>query len=212
MLRKQLLDTSRGRIVTLLQQGALTVDDLASKLMLTPNAVRAQITAMERDGVVRRVGRRAGATRPSHLFELTPEVEQLLSRAYVPLLTHLVEVFAGGLPADQVEELLRQTGNSLADELALGKRVSGSLRSRVTLASELLNEQLGAVTHVEANGGYVIRGAGCPLSALTGKHPAVCLAIESLVEKLVGAPVRECCDRTGRPRCCFKITARRSDI
>ena len=205
MLRKQLLDTSRGRIVTLLQRGALTVDDLASKVSLTPNAVRAQITTMERDGVVRRVGRRPGTTRPSHLFELTPEVEQLLSQAYIPLLTHLVGVFAGGLPPDQVDTLLRQAGKSLADELALGKRLSGGLRSRVSLASELLNEQLGAVTRVEENGGYVIRGAGCPLSALTGKHPAVCLAIESLVERIVGASVRECCDRTGRPNCCFKI-------
>ena len=205
MLRKQLLDTSRGRIVTLLQRGALTVDDLASKVSLTPNAVRAQITTMERDGVVRRVGQRPGTTRPSHLFELTPEVEQLLSQAYIPLLTHLVGVFAGGLPHDQVDTLLRQAGKSLADELALGKRLSGGLRSRVSLASELLNEQLGAVTRVEENGGYVIRGAGCPLSALTGKHPAVCLAIESLVERIVGASVRECCDRTGRPNCCFKI-------
>ena len=163
------------------------------------------MTAMERDGVVRRVGRRPGTTRPSHLFELTPEVEQLLSRAYIPLLTHLVGVFAGGLPPDQVDTLLRQAGKSLADELTIGKRLSGGLRSRVSLASELLNEQLGAVTHVEENGGYVIRGAGCPLSALTGKHPAVCLAIESLVERIVGASVRECCDRTGRPNCCFKI-------
>jgi predicted ArsR family transcriptional regulator len=207
MLKKQLLDTSRGRIVTLLQRGALTVDDLAAKVRLTPNAVRAQITAMERDGVVRRVGRRPGTTRPSQLFDLTPEVEQLLSQAYIPLLMHLVGVFAGGLPARQVDTLLRQAGKSLGDELALGKSLSGSLRSRVSLASELLNEQLGAVTHVEENGGYVIRGVGCPLSALTGKHPAVCLAIESLVEKVVGASVRECCDRTGRPHCCFKTAA-----
>jgi hypothetical protein len=34
-------------------------------------------------------------------------------------------------------------------------------------ASELLNEQLGAVTHVEKNGGNVIRADDCPLSALT---------------------------------------------
>ena len=207
MLRKQLLDTSRGRIVTLLQRGALTVDDLASKVRLTPNAVRAQITAMERDGVVRRVGRRPGTTRPSHLFELTPEVEQLLSQAYIPLLTHLVGVLAGGLPAHQVDTLMRQAGKSLADELSLAKPFSGSLRSRVSIASELLNERLGAVTHVEENGGYVIRGVGCPLSALTGKHPAVCLAIESLVEQVVGASVRECCDRAGRPHCCFEIAA-----
>jgi predicted ArsR family transcriptional regulator len=207
MLRKQLLDTSRGRIVTLLQPGALTVDDLAVKLSLTPNAVRAHITAMERDGVVRRVGQRPGTTRPSQLFELTPEVEQLLSQAYIPLLTHLVGVFAGGLPAHQVDTLLRQAGRSLAGELAPGKPRSGSLRSRVSVASALLNEQLGAVTHVEENGGFVIRGVGCPLSALTGKHPAVCLAIESLVEKVVGASVRECCDRAGRPQCCFEIAA-----
>src|SRR5918995_3282396 len=100
MLRQQLLDTSRGRIVTSLQRGGLTVDDLASKLDLTPNAVRAQLTAMERDGVVQRVGLRPGTTRPFHVFQLTPEVEQLLSQAYMPLLTQLVQVFANALPAD----------------------------------------------------------------------------------------------------------------
>jgi predicted ArsR family transcriptional regulator len=81
MLKKQLLDSSRGRIVTLLRGGGLTADDIASKLRLTRNAIRAQITGMERDGVVRRAGQRPGTTRLSHVFELTPEVEQLLSRA-----------------------------------------------------------------------------------------------------------------------------------
>src|SRR5687767_15852519 len=90
MLRHQLLDSSRGRIVTLLRGGPSTADDIASKLALTRSAVRAQLTGMERDGVVRRAGQRAGTTRPSHVFELTPEVEQLLSIAYIPLLTNLI--------------------------------------------------------------------------------------------------------------------------
>jgi hypothetical protein len=64
---------------------------------------------------------------------------------------------------------------------------------------------IGALARVESNGEYVIRGAGCPLSAVTGKHPAVCQAVESLVGEIVGAPVRECCDRTSRPKCCFEI-------
>ena len=204
MLRQQLLDTGRGRIVSLLQHGPLTVDDLASRLELSASGVRAQITAMERDGVVQRVGRRPGTTRPSQIFELTAEVEQLLSRAYLPLLTQLVDVFADGLPARQLNALLRQAGKKLAGSLTSG-RPSGPLRSRVTAASELLNDQLGAVTHVEQNGGYIIRGEGCPLSALTGKHPAVCRAMESLVKELVGASVHECCERSQRPRCCFEI-------
>jgi DeoR family transcriptional regulator, suf operon transcriptional repressor len=207
MLRKQLLDTSRGRVVTLLQRGGLTVDELATKLGLTANAVRAQLTAMERDGVVRKVGQRPGTTRPFHIFELTPEVEQLLSQAYVPLLTQLVQAFANALPTKQVDGLMREAGKGLANELPFARRPSGTLHARVSMASKLLNEQLGAVTHVESNGPYVIRGATCPLAALTGKHRAVCLAMESLLTEVLGTEVHECCDRTARPKCCFEIKA-----
>jgi predicted ArsR family transcriptional regulator len=205
MLRQQLLDTSRGRIVTLLQQGELTVEEIAVKLGLTANAIRAQLTGMERDGVILRVGRRPGATRPSQVFQLNPEVEQLLSKAYVPLLTQLVDVFAAALPAEQLNGLMREAGKGLVEGFPSVKRSTGSLNDRVNAASNILNEHLGASTVVERNGRYVIRGRGCPLSALTGKHPAVCLALESLVTEIVGAPVHECCDRAGRPRCCFEI-------
>jgi DeoR family suf operon transcriptional repressor len=210
MLTRKLLDTSRGRIVMLLQRGPLTVDDIAAKIDLTSNAIRVQITAMERDGVIRRVGLRAGTTRPSQVYELTPEVEHLLSRAYIPLLTHLVDVFAAGVsPRDDADTVLRKAGKSLAQELLVGKRPTGSLEARLKGASDLLNEQLGALTHLEKNGRYVIRGAGCPLSALTGKHPAVCGAMESLVTEVAGVPVRECCTRSGRPHCCFEVAARK---
>jgi predicted ArsR family transcriptional regulator len=208
MLRKQFLETSRGRIAALLQRAEMTVGDIASELGLTANAVRAQLTAMERDGLVRRAGRIPGATRPSHLFELTAEVEQLLSRAYIPLLTHLVRVFAQGLRRDQLNKLMQQAGKSLASEFPLGKSASGNLKARVGSASELLNNELGAVTRVvRQNGQFVIRGTRCPLAAITDKDPSICLAIESLVSEIVGVPVDECCDRGGRPRCCFCVKA-----
>jgi DeoR family transcriptional regulator, suf operon transcriptional repressor len=204
-LRQQLLDSSRGRIVTVLRTGGLTADDIARTLGLTRSAVRLQITAMERDGVVRKVGKRPGTTRHSYVFELTPEVEQLLSKAYIPLLTGLVDVFAEALPADQIEALLRKIGIGLAQQVTRGKRVSGGLESRAAAASALMNEHLGAMTRVESNGAITIRGAGCPLAALTGKHKGVCLAMESLVTAIVGVPVKECCDRDDRPQCCFEM-------
>jgi predicted ArsR family transcriptional regulator len=153
--------------VTLLQQGALTAEDIASKLSLTRSAIRAQMTSMERDGVVRRVGKRPGTTPPSHVFELTPEIEQLLSKAYIPLLTHLVDVFGEALPPE-TETLFREAGKRIAHELAQRKRLPTGIKSRAMTASDLLNEHLGAKTHVEANGAIVIRGVGCPLAALTG--------------------------------------------
>ena len=83
--------------------------------------------------------------------------------------------------------------------------MSGGLKSRAAAASQMMNEHLGAMTRVESNGVIVIRGAGCPLAALTGKHKGVCLAMESLVTAIVGVPVKECCDRDDRPQCCFEM-------
>lgn len=206
MLRKQFLDTSRGRIAELLQRGTQTVDALATALTLTPNAVRAQLTVMERDGLVRRAGLLSGATRPSHIYELTPALEELLSGAYVPLLIHLLRTFSSRLRPAQLEPLLRQTGRSLALEYAGPTHLPGDLPARVRKASEFLNSELGAVTRVaRRNGGFVLQGQGCPLAAITDKEPAVCTVIESLLQELVGASVRQCCDRAGRPTCCFEI-------
>ena len=205
LLGRDFFETSRGRIVSLLRVSVLTIDELASKLKLTANAVRAHVAAMEREGLVQRVGQRAGTTRPSQMYGLTAEVEQLMSRAYIPLLSEVVRVFSGALLPAEVDGLMREVGRSLAAQLRPAKSDPGDLRSRVVAASEILNRELGALTHVEVNGGYSIRGAGCPVAALTGKHPAVCLAIESLVSELVGMPAHECCDRDGRPRCCFEF-------
>src|SRR4051812_44617955 len=206
MLRKQFLETRRGRIAEMLQRAPATVEQLASRLGITTSAVRAQLTAMQRDGLVRRSGLVAGATRPAALFEITPALEHLLSGAYIPLLTHLVRTFAAGVKRERLNELMRETGRSLAHEVAGGKRMTGDLRSRVRRASEFLNDELGAVTQiVSRNGRIVIEGRGCPLAAITDKEPAVCMAIESFLHELVQAPVHECCDRSGRPRCCFEF-------
>jgi predicted ArsR family transcriptional regulator len=83
MWRKQFLEGTRGRIVAILQRGGATADEVAAELGMTAAAVRAHITSMECNGLVRRTGRRSGATRPSQMFELTLEVEQLLSGAYI---------------------------------------------------------------------------------------------------------------------------------
>jgi len=211
MLKKQFLETSRGRIAALLQRAALTAEEMAAELRLTANAVRAQLSGMERDGLVRRVGQKRGATRPSHMFELTSEAEHLLSGAYVPLVTHLLGVLSKDLRPDQVKKIMRHAGRSLAGEFAAARHASASLEARVRAATELLNGRFGAVTSVgRGNGGFVIRGVACPLAAITNEHPSACLVIESFLHDIVEAPVRECCDRTGRPRCCFEVGAGRA--
>jgi predicted ArsR family transcriptional regulator len=212
MLRKGLLDSSsRGRIVALLRRGALTADEIAAGLGLTTAAIRAHITAMERDGIVQRAGQRSGTTRPSQMFALTPEVEQLLSGAYVPLLSELVRQSAARFKPKELRELMRNTGKGLAAAFARSTVSDAPLGARVNTVSLLLNDQFGSTMKVEqSNNHYIMKGFGCPLAALTGNHPTVCLAIESLIATLLDTGVQECCDRAPRPQCCFQIAHGRS--
>ena len=200
------LDTTRGRIVAMLRRHPASVEEIASALDISGNAVRGHLRGLEKDGLIRSPRTRRGVTRPSRLYELTPELEQLLSRAYMPLLGELVRLFATHESPERFDAIMREAGRGLARELA-PHRPSGDLGDRVHAAVDIMHRELGASTEVEKpNGHYVIRGHGCPIAALTGKHPGVCHAIESMLADMLGTRVHECCDRAERPRCCFEIS------
>jgi predicted ArsR family transcriptional regulator len=56
----------------------------------------------------------------------------------------------------------------------------------------------------------VIQSYSCPLATAASGHPEICRLMEAFVEELVGAPVRECCDRGSRPACRFEVKAARA--
>jgi predicted ArsR family transcriptional regulator len=199
------LESTRGRIVALLRRGARTVEELAQSVELTDNAVRAQLTSLERDGLVRQDGvrRGAGAGKPAVLYELHPDAETLLSAAYPPVLTALLEALVDELPHERSDELLRNVGRRLAS--GAGGRARGTLEERVHAAAGILTALGGAVDVVVENGVPTIRGHGCPLSAAVARRPEMCRAVETLVSEIAGAPARECCDHGERPRCCFQV-------
>jgi len=199
------LEGTRGRIVALLRRGVRTVEELAQSVELTDNAVRSQLTSLERDGLVRQDGvrRGPGAGKPAVLYELHPDAEALFSAAYPPVLTALLDAMVEELPRARADALLRSVGQRLA--AGAGGEARGSLRERVRTAAGILTALGGDVDVVVEKGVQTIRGHGCPLSAAVSRRPETCRAIETLLSQVVGASVRECCDHGERPRCCFKV-------
>ena len=63
--RKRFFETTRGKLVALLRRRELTVDEMATALGVTDNAIRAQLAALERDKLVEQRGVRRGAGKPS---------------------------------------------------------------------------------------------------------------------------------------------------
>jgi predicted ArsR family transcriptional regulator len=203
-LRLASLSGTRARIVDILRRSPATASDIATGLELTYNAVRPHLAALERDGLIRTGGLRRGETKPAMVYELAPGVDAALSRAYVPFASHLVRVLGERLPERDLDEIMRDVGRRLAADWP---RPRGDARERVQAASALLQE-LGAPNEVETEDGLLrIRGFGCVLAAAIHGRSEICHAMESLFQELLELPVRECCDRGPKPRCCFEVMA-----
>jgi predicted ArsR family transcriptional regulator len=199
------LASTKGRIVSLLRGAARTVNDLAEALALTDNAVRAQLTALERDGLVRKSGVRRGLRKPHQQYELTPEAEHFFPKPYAPVLSELLAALKRRLPPETLDELLCEVGARLAAGRSPPAARAAALEQRVEAAAAMLGE-LGGLPQVErSDGGFVIRSASCPLAAVSAAHPEVCRLGQALVAEVVGAPVQERCVRGPSPRCCFEI-------
>jgi predicted ArsR family transcriptional regulator len=205
---QQIGGATRGKLIGLIRRGVRTVEGLAAALHLTDNAVRAHIQTLEKAGLVRAAGTRqgTGAGKPATTYRIVAGAEPVLSSAYAPVLTALLETLAERLSPDEVDELLRESGRRLAGpELAESTK---SLEARVRSAASVLRS-LGAEVDVERTPtGFQLRGHGCPLSAAVKAEPHACHAVEELVAALVQAPVRECCDRSDGAQCRFTVLAR----
>src|SRR4051794_29981484 len=91
-LNKRFFDSTRARISAMLRGSKSTVSELAEKLELTDNAVRAHLLTLERDGLIRQRGLQKGARKPHFTYELTPEAEHLFPKAYDILVNQFIAV------------------------------------------------------------------------------------------------------------------------
>jgi len=203
---KRFLSTTRGQIVALLRRGTQTVDELRKALGLTDNAIRSHLSSLERDELIKQQGvrRGPGAGKPAVVYEINPDAEVMLSRAYAPLLAALLDELAATRSQQEADSLMEAAGRRLGSALPRSSQESAEIR--VANAVSVLNS-LGGDAQVErTDDRLIIRGCGCPLSAVTGRRPEVCKAVQALVAEIVGAPVTECCDRGDRPQCHFEIS------
>lgn len=197
--------STRGRIVALLRRGERSVEALAEVLALTDNAVRAQLSTLERDGIVRAAGLRRDGTvgKPAMLYGMVPKAAPLFSSAYAPVLAALLSELGDRMPTRQLDSALRATGRRLAPAIP----DSASFAERARAGATLLG-QLGAdADFVRVGNGYEIRGHGCVLSDAVTACPATCKAVEGLLSEVTGGRVRERCDRSNVPNCRFLMEA-----
>jgi predicted ArsR family transcriptional regulator len=200
---ERLTGETTSKLLSLLRRSRLTITALADALHLTDNAVRTHIAALERDGIVEHVGTERGTGgKPARVYGLTGEGEELFPKAYALVLGGLVEEIARVDGWERATALLRAVGQRAAPAASAA---SADREGRVAAAATALRSLGGDVEVQRTERGYTLQGYGCPLSAVTMKHPEVCALARALVEEITGQSVTECCERNGRPRCRFRI-------
>lgn len=204
---RRFLASTRGRLIALLRHDARTVDELATELGLTDNAVRAHLASLERDGLVQQHGvrRGGGVGKPAYDYALTADAEQIFPRPYASVLNEVLDSLDAQTSHDEIRLMMREIGGRMAQGYQPGQ---GDVRSRLEAATEALN-QLGGLAELDQGpDGFHIQGYGCPLAAVVGEHPEACHIAEAFVSEVAGVPVRECCNREGAPRCRFEPVLR----
>ena len=201
---RQVAEGTRGQLLVLLRRSTRTINELASALGISDNAVRMHVAALQRDGLVESAGlERATGGKPAQLFEITREAEERFPKAYALVLGELIGVLEAEQGRGAVTRLLREVGARAASGSG---PPAAELEGRVGQAAAVLRA-LGGDVEVERRGEeWVIQGYACPLSAVTREHAEACSLAETLVGEITGAPTREDCVRGDRPRCAFRVS------
>jgi predicted ArsR family transcriptional regulator len=203
-LGARFFESTRGRIVALLRGTSGTVSELAAKLGLTDNAIRAHMATLERDGLVRQQGTQKATRKPHFAYELTAEAEHLFPKPYDMLLNQFIAVIKQSLPSDVIRETMATVGRALAGQLRMNGR-GDSFMERLQSAVKAL-EALGGAFRIEhEERGVFIRSNRCPLQAVVCEHPDICQMVGTLVAEIVEAPVHEHCQHGDSPRCSFEL-------
>jgi predicted ArsR family transcriptional regulator len=198
------LGTTRGKILVLLCRRHHTVAELAAELGVTRNAVRAQLDRFQRDGLVSKAGSRQGVRKPHVEYELTARARQMFPKAYEPVLRKLVDVLTRRLSKAVVRKLFRESARQLFDDY-LGELRTRTPRERLAEIMTKLHGSSFGIELAEQPGKAVIRSCGCPLASVTASHPEFCELVASTVRDILGADVREQCEKGDVPRCCFEV-------
>lgn len=203
-LADALLPETRRKIVNLLRFEEQTVSDLADELGLTRNAVRAQLSKLERDDLAKQVGQRPTGRKPESVYGLTSRAERLFPKAYPTLLNEVIGLLEEEMGLEETRRLLEQVGRRIG-RAHRPHELEEKVEPRLERARAVLSELGGLPTVERDNGSYRLAGRSCPVAEVVDAHgEAGCDLARALLAELTGLEVRRECQVTGGdPTCSF---------
>ena len=207
----------RDLLLRLRMDGASSPDQLATRLGASRTGVLQQLRALEAAHLVSRQTVRHGVGRPRHLYDITPDAQDLFPANYDGLAAGLL----AAIEAIGGDDLLEQV--FAARRRQLGARVREDLAGRLTDGAPLL-DRVRELADIQARHGYLadttvssdgtirLQEHNCAIYHVAAGSPAACRAELELFTEILGADVvREQHIASGDRCCSYRITERAGD-
>src|SRR5205823_5889722 len=131
------LGRAQGQILSELCGRRLTAIELAARFSVSSSAIRPHLSALHGAHLVRYESESRGVGKPTHVYELTPEGQYLLSRAYAPALAYILGAARARID-DRIDDIVREAGRELASARISRASKSSSLRTRAEGCAAIL--------------------------------------------------------------------------
>jgi predicted ArsR family transcriptional regulator len=197
----------RAILLRLRQGGPASPDRLATDLGASRTGILQQLRALEAAALVRHASERHGVGRPRHLYDVTPEAQDLFPANYDGLAADLLDAIGRvGGPAlvDRVFDARREAmADRARDRLDERAGPGAPLRARVRELA-VLQDELGylAESLIADDGAVRLIQHNCAIHRVAQGEPAACQAELDLFRGVLGVDVVRETHIASGDRCC----------
>ena len=182
--------TKQDILQHLLKQGQCTVQALAERLQVSPQAVRRHLKDLETDGLIAHQAVQSGMGRPNYTYVLSPEGRNCFPDRYDDFAVSLLDTLAETVGADQMGSILRKQWERKAMEYR-DRIGDGCLRERVARLVEIRRAEgymaeyhsvdaAGAIVTAETDDAdtigirFILTEYNCAIAHIAESFPSVC--------------------------------------
>ncbi|HKG56215.1 MAG TPA: helix-turn-helix domain-containing protein [Candidatus Limnocylindrales bacterium] len=204
----------RAILLRLRHDGSSSPEQLAARLNASRTGVLQQLRALESARLVARTTVRHGVGRPRHVYDITPDAQELFPSNYDGLAAGLLEAIGAVGGDDLVEQVFaarrQQIGDRMRRRLADRVKPDAPLSARVRELSVLQDEQgYLCETLLEPDGTIRLLEHNCAIYHVARGTAAACQAELELFREVLGADVvRESHIASGDRACTYRIAPR----
>jgi len=196
----------RAILVELRRAGPSAPDMIATALGASRSGVAQQLRALDGAGLVTRTTERHGVGRPRHLYDVTPEAQDLFPANYDGLATGLLaaifEIGGESLVEDVFAARRRQAESRLRERMREALPAGAPLVDRVRELARLQDE-LGYLAEARVDdAGLRLVEHNCAVLDVARTNPTACASELELFRGVLGADVVRERHIAGGDRCC----------